>query len=223
MSNILDILKYIGPLLGVFIGSLLTRESQKKKIRYEELRQIKRCLYVFLEIRNQITLNKKIDKYIHILTDQINSQIETNESEQLNPDSLNELVKKLIPSLLGDNFHNDLKDQFRKCVDNLSEIDPLLAYRINGKQNIQDYIDTWEKKSSAYLGINNVKDVKRAVELFKPKLLEEIKTDIEKIIKDVSSLLGKKEQEKIGGILTDPKDEDIRKNTEKYLTRLFAD
>lgn len=56
----------------------------------------------------------------------------------------------LINSLIGENYLKDIKKQFMNSIDNLSEIDPLLAYRINGKQNIQDYLNSWEAESKKY-------------------------------------------------------------------------
>ncbi len=52
--HIIEILKYIGSLVGVFVGCLLAHKNENDKIKYSELRQLKRSLYVLLEIINSL-------------------------------------------------------------------------------------------------------------------------------------------------------------------------
>ncbi|MCB0496649.1 MAG: hypothetical protein KDC79_10985 [Cyclobacteriaceae bacterium] len=221
MNYFIEILKYIGPFIGVFIGWLLARKNETDKIRYDELRHIKKSLYLLLEIRNQLVLNARINRYIDTLTKQINLLIESEGSETLDPKMINELVKKLIPSLIGPNYQKDIKKQFKKSIERLSEINPTLAYRINGKQNIQDYIENWKDQFNKYFVINNIEDAKKTVEIIEPKLTNEIKNDVEEIIKKVASQIGKKELKIVENIIIEPDDEEITKNVEDYLNKML--
>ena len=221
MNYFIEILKYIGPFIGVFIGWLLARTNETDKIRYGELRHIKNSLYLLLEIRNQLVLNARINRYIDTLTKQINLLIESEGSETLDPKMINELVKKLIPSLIGPNYQKDIKKQFKKSIERLSEINPTLAYRINGKQNIQDYIENWKDQFNKYFVINNIEDAKKTVEIIEPKLTNEIKNDVEEIIKKVASQIGKKELKIVENIIIEPDDEEITKNVEDYLNKML--
>ncbi len=221
MENFIEILKYIGPFIGVFIGWLLTRKSETDKIKYSEIQQVKRSLFVLLEIRNQLAVSKRIDKYMNILTQKLNSKFESLTPEKIEPNQLKELLKQILPSLIEDDFQEDLKDQFKKCIDNLSEIDPLLAYRINGKQNIQYYIQSWENESKNYFEFESIEEMQDVIEHFKPKLIDEIKVDIETIIIDIAKLINDKEVEKVKEIITEPEDAEIEKDIEKYLNKFF--
>jgi hypothetical protein len=71
MSYIIEILEYIGPFVGIYIGWLLGRKSEKDKIKNEEQKVIKSTLFLMLEIRNGLLQLKKIDKSLRILIPKI--------------------------------------------------------------------------------------------------------------------------------------------------------
>ncbi len=219
MDYFIEILKYLGPFIGVLIGWLLTRKSETDKVKYSESKQVKRSLYVLLEIRNQLVVSKRIERFINALTKQLNESGLTDEA--LSSEQLNEFIKKILPSLIGESFQKDLKVQFAKCIDNLSEIDPILAYRINGKQNIQDYINSWENESNSLFEIENIEDFRNAMTHFKPKLINEIKSDLESIIQEIAALIGKGEIQYINGLIQEPEDQDIQADVNEYLEKMF--
>ncbi|WP_299584662.1 hypothetical protein [uncultured Sunxiuqinia sp.] len=223
MENLIEILKYIGPFIGVFIGWLLTRKNENDKIKYSEIRQIKRSLYVLLEIRNQITISKRMDKYLGILVEKLNLMFKEYTEEEIEAEQFKGLFKQILPSLIGENFQKDLKEQFEKCIDNLSEIDPILTYRINGKQNIHDYIQSWEQESKCYFELESVEDIQNIIEHFKPKLVDELKSDIESIIIDIAHLISKEEAENVKDIIAEPEDLEIEIDIEGYLERIFSE
>lgn len=223
MENLIDILKYIGPFIGVFIGWLLTRKNDNDKIKYSEMRQIKRSLYVLLEIRNQITISIRMDKYLGILVEKLNLMLKEYTEEKIEAEQFKGLFKQILPSLIGETIQKDLKEQFEKCIDNLSEIDPILTYRINGKQNIHDYIQSWEKESKSYFELESVEDIQNIIEHFKPKLVDELKNDIESIIIDIAHLISKKEVENVKDIIAEPEDLEIEIDIEGYLERIFSE
>lgn len=221
MENFIEILKYIGPFIGVFIGWLLTRKNDNDKIKYSEKKQIKKSLYVLLEIRNQLAISKRMDKYLSVLVAKINLMLQDYTDEKIEKDQVKGLMEQILPSLVGENFQLDLKEQFVKLIDNLSEIDPILAYRINGKQNIQDYIKSWEDKSKKYFELESVEDIEKSMDFFKPNVINEIKGDIETIIIDIAELINKKEVERIKEIITEPEELEMEQDIEEYLDRIF--
>lgn len=221
MENFIEILKYIGPLVGVYIGWLLTKKSETDKIKYSEIRQIKRSLFILLEIRNQLVVSKRIETSINIFTEKLNIKLEKVSSEKLESNELNEFIKKILPSLIGDNFQKDLNDQFKKCIDNLSEIDPVLAFRINGKQNIQDYMQSWENETNKQLKLENIEDVQLAIQYFRPKMVDEINSDLEEIIIEVANLINGKEVETVKNIINEPTKDDLEYEVDNYIDIMF--
>jgi hypothetical protein len=221
MNYLLEISKYLWPLLGVFLGWLLTQKSETKKNQHNEIRQIKRSLYVLLEIRNQLAVTKRIDRYITSLTEQLNSKIEGESIEKIDKKILIDLVQQIMPSLMGVSYHKDLKEQFRNCIDSLSEIDPLLAYRLNGKQNIQDYIESWQDRSTAILGFDSHEDAIKEIERFKPKLIHEIMTDVESTIEEVARLISKNELARVREAMSEIEDQHVQSQVSEYINRML--
>lgn len=221
MDYFIEILKYIGPFIGVYIGWLLTRKSETDKIRYNEIKLIKRSLYVLLEIRNQLAVSKRLDRYVKVLTEQINEMLKEHTDERVNHEQYRQLLKAILPSLVGENFQKNLKQQFSKCIESLSEVDPVLAYRLNGKQNIQDYISKWENESSNIFEFESIEDMQNAMTYYKPKLVDEIKTDLENIIHDVAALIGSDEVKNISDLIQEPEDHEIQEDVKGQLNKLL--
>lgn len=221
MEYVIEILKYIGPFVGVFIGWLLTRKSETDKIRYNEIKQIKRGLFVLLEIRNQLVVSKRIDRYLSVITEQVNSKLNGHTNEKINPKQCNQIIKEILPILIGVNFQKDLKRHFSKCIENLSEVDPVLAYRLNGKQNIQDYISKWETETTNLFEVESFEDIQSVMAYYKPKLIDEIKTDLETIIKDVAVLIGSDEVRNINDLIQEPEDQEIQEDVKDYIDKMF--
>lgn len=221
MDYFIEILKYIGPFIGVFIGWLLTRKSETDKIRYNEIRQVKRSLYVLLEIRNQLIVSKRLDNYMKVITEQLNEKLKGITEEKFTPQQFSQLLKNILPSLIGESFQKDLKQQFSKCIESLSEVDPVLAYRLNGKQNIQDYISKWESESKSLFEFESIEDVQNVMDHYKPKLVDEIKSDLESIIQDIAALIGKDEVKNINDLIQEPEEQEIREDVKDYLDKML--
>jgi hypothetical protein len=54
METMSDVLKYSFPLIGVFIGWLLTQLSERFKVVREDKRRIKKAIYYLLEVRHHL-------------------------------------------------------------------------------------------------------------------------------------------------------------------------
>lgn len=75
MDYFIEILKYLAPFVGVLLGWLLTKKSDTDKIKYSDLRQLKRSLYVLLEIRNQLAVYKRTDLFMKAVTERLNQMV----------------------------------------------------------------------------------------------------------------------------------------------------
>src|SRR5699024_10257120 len=112
----------------------------------------------------------------------------------------------------------DLNKQFNECIDNLSEINPILAYRINGKQNIKDFINNWEREIKNILSYENIYEVENMVSRFKPKLIEEIQSDLSIMIKDVAKLIDDNSLSKeTSTLLIDPTESEYEKDISEFI------
>jgi len=222
MDYLIEFLKYIGPFVGVLIGWFLSRKSEKDKIKYDEQKRVKRILFILLEIRNELLQSKKMDKYLRIYIDKVKVKFSISESENIDSSELKLFLKGLITKVNGENNHFDLNNQFNECIDNLSEIDPFLAYRINGKQNIRSFIENWENETKKVLESENINEVENTVGHFRPKLVEEIQNDLSEIINEVTELTGDKNlKEEIMEYLKEPTESDYENDIGEYIDRIF--
>ena len=222
MDYLIEILKYIGPFIGVLIGWFLSRKSEKDKIKYDEQKRVKRILFILLEIRNELLQSKKMDKYLRIYIDKVKVKFNISESENIDSSELKLFLKGLITKVNGENNHFNLNNQFNECVDNLSEIDPFLAYRINGKQNIRSFIENWENETKKVLESENINEVENMVSHFRPKLVDEIQNDLSEIINEVTELTNDKNlKEEITEFLKEPTESDYENDIGEYIDRMF--
>jgi len=222
MDYLIEILKYFGPFIGVLIGWFLSRKNEKDKIKYDEQKRVKRILFILLEIRNELLQSKKMDKYLRICIDKVKVKFNIGESENIDSSALKLFLKGLIMKVNGENNHFDLNKQFNECVDNLSEIDPFLAYRINGKQNIRSFIENWENETKKVLESENIKEVENMVSHFRPKLVDEIQNDLSEIINKVTELTSDKNlKEEITEFLKEPTESDYENDIGEYINRMF--
>jgi len=222
MDYIIEILKYIGPFVGVYIGWYLGRKTEKDKIKYEEQKIVKSTLFVMLEIRNGLLQLKKIDKSLRILIPKIKQHPKFNKSEKIDPTVFKLMLRKMMDNLNGENNEIVLNQKFDLCIQNLSEVKPILAYKINGKQNVRKYVDDWETETRELMNLDNVTDVEEVLEHFKPKLIDEIKTDINEIINNIASLVDDKDTKaETKELLIEPTEKEFDKNLSENIDKML--
>lgn len=219
MTYAIDILKYIGPFVGIFIGWFLSQRNETARIKYTETRQLKRSLFVLLEVRNQITIEGRFNKYTSLFLEKINLKIKDISDEEIDENQYKDYFNSLIKTLLGD-MPKDTYKQFNTCIDNLSEIDPLLAYRINGKQNLNNYINSFEDNTSSIKNIENI-EIETVTALFKPQMIDDVKRELESIIISIAALISKKYIVKAKEIMTEAEDSEIDANLELIVDNVF--
>ena len=218
MEYLIELLKFFGTAIGVIIGWALTRKNDSEKIKYSEIRKIKRSLFVLLEIRHQIAL----DKYLNILSEELILKISENTDEKIEPVELKGFITQIKSVIINENFKTNLKAQFDKCIDDLSEIDPVLTFRINGKQHVQDYFNTIENMTKSYYQTESVEDIKRTINSFNSKLFDEIRNEIESIIIYLAELIGKKEVGRVKEIISEPEDLSSKIDIDRYVETIIS-
>jgi len=196
MNEIFEIVKYLLPLFGVFIGWLLTRKSENERTLKEDKKRLKRTLYYLLELRYQLKLSEKDDEFIQIYLGIMKEKL--GQFAQPTPDQITRIIELLKDKILTYKPHDSgeklLTDRFMESVDNLSEIEPVLAYRLNGKQNLKKLIDGIENVSlESLLGLGeSKKDLDNAIAHFRPKYFKEALNELDSIIIEVAEKIDKK-------------------------------
>lgn len=222
MKIALEILQYIGPFIGVFIGYFLSQRSEKKKIQYDEKKKIKHTLFLLLEIRNELTDILKADKFLRIYVDKVKEKLNVAEPTPEESALLKQLMFNLNNTMKSENRADSLEIQFSSCVKNLSEINPLLAYRINGKQDLRRFIENWENQSKQILSLEDFNQTEQMLEHFKPKVINELESDLNEIIKNVAKLTGNKEIiEDTTELINQKSDGEYENGIAEYVEKMF--
>jgi hypothetical protein len=224
LENIIEILKYIGPFVGVYIGWLLRQKSEKHKIKYEEQKRIKNTLFNMLEIRNGLLQSKRIDRMLRVLIPKIKAHPKFNQEEEINPIEFKNFIRKLLLNFNDDNHEINFNQKFKQSVENLSEINPILAFKINGKQNVRKYVDGWEMESRNIMDSENVEGVEEALEAYKPKLIDEIDFDLTEIILEIADLITEDQiKEDAKEMITKKNEKESESDFSEYIDRMFAE
>lgn len=67
-----------------------------------------------------------------------------------------------------------------------------------------------------------MEDIQKVIGIFKPKLIDEIKNDLEVVILDIAALIDDKELRKIKEFIREPLDITIQEEVEEYYDKIFA-
>jgi hypothetical protein len=233
-TNLPDYIEIISSLnLLALLGGLaiwfLNRKKEKDKIKYDERKQVKRILFVLLEIRNQIIIPRKIDMFSKIYPEVIKEKAlslgedVTNFSNESASAFFKPLITKLYSELKMDD--DSLLEQFNLCVSSLSEIDPLLSYQINGKQNIKRYLDKWEDSMTEYYKESgeevSSEELNTLNNHIKPFISDSILKDFDDMVLDIAKLINRRTKKKTKGILKIQTAEEIKNEMKSEIENLF--
>ena len=198
IDNLLEIIKYLGPFIGIFIGWFLTRKSDKDKLLREDKIKLKRTLKNLLDIRHEVNLVKSDDVLINTYLDAIKNKF--GELSDMDSDQTKK-VKELFTSMYEKagltiirQTTKTTKENFEKAVDDLSEVDPILAYRLSGKQHIQDFFEEWEDVSKTSLKefVTDSNEISSVIQEFRPKLINETLLDLNSILIEIATQIDRK-------------------------------
>jgi hypothetical protein len=128
----------------------------------------------------------------------------------------------MMDKLNGETTEIELNKKFNLCIQNLAEIKPLLAYQINGKQNVRKYVDEWETEIRKLESLDNVADVENTLAHFKPKLIDEIKSDLNEIINEIATLVDDKNTKtETKELLIEPTEKEFEKEFSDYIDKML--
>ncbi|MGY5351135.1 hypothetical protein ACXGQW_00940 [Wenyingzhuangia sp. IMCC45533] len=192
----------IFPILTLFFGWGLSEYGKYNLEQKNDRKKLKKVIYNLLELRwllkKDIELEKEILKYFEYFIIKYSKEI----GEIDKADS--EIVFKKIMPVISENLKNKTDNNLKygkveinmdKTIEELSEIDPIFAYKLEGKHQVrkklnqtENYINDIEKSlinefSESDLTINN---------WIKPRLETELIKQLEISILDIAKRINKK-------------------------------
>ena len=192
----------------------------------------KQILYNLLET-NFIFNQLDTSNIVKLLTERILLRVPKHEQTEEVKQYLNQLYSGLIDNLIQDNVVDNLEsieEKYTNAVDSLATIDPITAYRLNGKTKIIETFDLLEDYSEEVKREfpNDIDEMQGAIEVatnsIKPEIIKEAIEDLEDEIRDIAFSIDIRTWFKAKRILKSSKErirEDGVKNIDELLDKLI--
>ncbi len=224
-------LKTILPLFGVLVGWLLSEGGKLFADKKQNKRKLNKLLFYLLELRyrfaRQLSLENDMNKYLEVLKKKLNEMgVDVSDSEVSEGNIIMKpMIEKLIEEIKQETGDlGPLSTSIDTILNELSEVDPFLAYELNGQHNIKGRLE------SAKNYISNVKSLENKIpfdigDIINPKLTKELLNDLEDSIDKIAGRVGKKirsaAKAKINKMDMDD-DKDMEKMLQEYLLQVQA-
>lgn len=185
---------YITALFSIAFGWFLNELGQWFRTRQEDKKIKKQILYNLLET-NFIFNQLDTSNIVELLTERILLRVPKHEQTEEVKQYLNQLYSGLIDNLIQDNVADNLEsieEKYTNAVDSLATIDPITAYRLNGKTKI---IETFDLLEDYYEEVkqqfpNDIDEMQGVIEIatnsIKPEIIKEAIEDLEDEIRDIA-------------------------------------
>jgi hypothetical protein len=235
MEALIEVLKYSFPLFGVAVGWLLGQLAERSKIARDDRKKIKRTIYYLLEVRHQLALycirEEELSTYYHLIKKKFSNYSDVLQMEEVQfKTTINQLLKTIIGEkpLASRVDIESLNDNYAKCVDSLSEIDPILAFRLHGRQNVKDLLKEAIYRANGPMtydateGSLDVGEISTVFSKLEPNVLRESIADLDEIILALASMADKKTFKDIRARLKGERTSKEMADLERTIENLFA-
>jgi hypothetical protein len=237
MEAFSEVIKYYVPVFILILGWLLKMLDDRSKANRDDKRKLKKALFYLLEVRYQLKLLVIEDMQLNYFIKMFKKHLgHIPEIANLDDDVLKKIIKPLLNKVIEKPFtsekdRDELKTNYLKSVDNLSEVDPILAFRLHGRQNVIQLMTEALDRSQSVMGsvpVERPEDMERIINAIKktgPKILDEALLDIEMILAGIAKSISRKTFRQVKRRLStvlQPKDQqDMELLFKKLLTAYF--
>lgn len=184
---------YISALLSVAFGWFLNELGQWFRTRKEDRKIKKQVLFYLLE--THFTFNKlDTSEITNLLSKKVLERIPKSEQTDEAKQFINQLYAGIIGGFVEDNVAESLEateEHYTKSINELSKLDPITAYRLNGKNKIfqvfdllHDYYDEVKETFPNEPGLNE--QIELTVETIKPEIIKDAVSDLEDEIRGIA-------------------------------------
>ena len=235
METLSDVLKYSFPLLGVFVGWLLTQLGERFKVVREDKRRIKKTIYYLLEVRHHLGFfagDEQGISYVAVLRNKFSAFFPKDLTDEIVA-ALSLFLKNVLkenPLITEDDLRN-LSINYARSIESLSEIDPILAFRLHGRQNIQLVLKNLAERMKVSVAQltnnpNDVNEVDNAIEKIGPNVINELLDDLDEIILSLAKKIDRKTyhdaKRRLGVTMSMEQQKQLEKFIEKMLHGMSA-
>lgn len=231
-----SILNYVAiavtTLISVGIGLLFSEIGSWFKIRREDNRNKKKVLFYLLETLHafqKLDISDDLERLSKKISAKIPGEMNHTDAGRI----IHSILSSIIPKIIEKAALKDLKeteDSYKKCIEELSIIDPIVAYKLKGKNKIIDVFDQLGEYVSQFSnkhpgesgnGLNSID----LIDLIKPEVIQASIGDLRIEISNLSRDIGRKTYKNTKRIVyKDSTSQTLEQSTEEdeMLERLFS-
>ena len=190
-----SVLAFLLTMIATIVGWLMNELSQWFKNSREEKRILKKVIFNLLETY-AIFLRSNIEKEVEYITDFVHSELDELDKTKYSKEVLKNFYLEIyeISSFKALKFElNNIKKNYKDSMIELSQINPIIAYKLNGET---DYFERFE---NAEKEINNLKTNLQAhflenmdfnsseiIRIFRPEILKKTKETLKNELLNLS-------------------------------------
>lgn len=217
-------IKTILPLIGVLIGWLLSESGKVLYDKRQDKKKLKKLLFFLLELRyyfaKELAIEVDLESYITLFKRKLAEKI----GIDMNDPQLDmgfETWKPFLKGLLAKSKSQDNKleyfnENIEKIIIELAEIQPILAYELNGKHNIKERLN----KANDYM--NDLESITSELPFdlknwINPKLTGELLSDLDESIYKISITINKSTYKKAKTKILKMKFSDTLMEADKFI------
>jgi len=200
--NSTDVASLLG-IVGIVLSALLGSVGYFFKVRADRKKSSKNVLYYLLEIRHSLLLNhidpKEVTKSYLEFLDNWSSKNSIGQSPTF-PEAFTALIQALMQNSFlaqGSIIDEQLINQFHLALIDLSKDDPILAYRIKGKEKLNSLIGLQDQYAEGLKSLPEIaadpaasQFISEQLHIKKSETIDELVSDLNYDIKLVSKKCG---------------------------------
>jgi hypothetical protein len=181
---------YLSTIVSLTLGWFLNELSQWFRTRKEDNKVIRRVLYNLLE--TYFTFNQlNTSDLIHLLTDRLLIRFPVQDQSLETKNYLNKLFSEIINGFIKDDIVGRLEKievGYTNSIEDLAAVDPITAYRLNGKTRIIETFDILQEYIKEKITQSTELDLlfQGHIDSIKPKIINEAINDLEDEILSIS-------------------------------------
>ncbi|SHG77176.1 hypothetical protein SAMN04488109_1766 [Chryseolinea serpens] len=231
----MELLKQYLPVVTLMIGWALSQLSDFFKVNREDRRRIKKTIFYLLEVRHQLGFLTGIHKTFKANTPFLRKKLATQLPSDISDEQFFQAISPLLTliaknrSILPEEDLRALSSNYSKTVEGLSEIDPVLAYRLQGRQGIQNLLnnlsETTKQSISQLTGeLGEGGQFDKAMQTVSPKVISEMVNDLQDIIFQLSKKVDRPTRSATRKLLAKSENRELENRSfEEFMNKILAD
>lgn len=194
------------PIITLLIGWMISEVSKRSDYKRQDKKKLKRLLYKLLDFRNNLTRLFNMDRRIQTLNKLYFERVEEIFGENVDINSrilLKEIMKSTIKETGIFNEENifSSKENIEKTIDELSEINPFLAYGLNLHDNIKASLEYHNAYFEKIENMNNEEIPLEIKEKLSPHIEAEILKELDIGLVEVALMISKKAKKEVEEVI----------------------